>query len=51
MKIWRTPRDFSRTPGGTRNPDWEPLVYIIAWLSLSSSWAILKTKFVLKGLN
>jgi len=22
MKIWRTPRDFSRTPG------WEPLLYI-----------------------
>ena len=25
MKIWRTPRDFLRTPGGTRNPGWEPL--------------------------
>jgi len=24
-KIWRTPRDFSRTPGGARTPGWEPL--------------------------
>jgi len=28
MKIWRTPRDFSHTPGGTRTPGWEPLMYI-----------------------
>jgi hypothetical protein len=29
MKIWRTPRDFSRTPDGTRTPGWEPLLYTI----------------------
>ena len=27
IKIWRTPKDFSRTPGGMRTPGWEPLVY------------------------
>jgi len=27
--IWRTPKDLSRTPGGTRTPGWEPLVYTI----------------------
>ena len=32
-KTWRTPKDFSRTPGGIRTPGgmrtpgWEPLVY------------------------
>ncbi len=29
MKIWRTPRDFSRTLGGTRTPGWELLDYNI----------------------
>ena len=29
MKISRTPRDFSRTPGGTRTPGWEPLEQMI----------------------
>jgi len=24
--IWRTPKDFRRTPGGTRTTGWEPLV-------------------------
>ena len=24
---WRTPWDFSRTPGGTSTPGWEPLLY------------------------
>jgi hypothetical protein len=27
--IWRTPKYLSRTPGGTRTPGWEPLVYNI----------------------
>ena len=34
MKIWRTPSDFSRTPGGTRTPGWEPLLYAIGQLNI-----------------
>ena len=26
IKKWRTPLDFSHTPGGTRTPGWEPLL-------------------------
>ena len=51
MKIWRTPRNFSRNPGGTRTPDWEPLLYVFhfyeSFTKTEDSWRTRKRRDVL----
>ena len=37
---WRTPWDFSRTPGGTSTPGWEPLDYTVLFCKITSGFLV-----------